>query len=183
MSHLRPYLHPTYVEPSILPHSKMSTTPTVTTSAVRDLTLGDEFEIANHIHILVATQGNGTPFNPTPSMRRTQVKLCMAHQEGMLWLSDTEMVFAFCSCSDMMTMTHLFAVAMVWCVEGEPQPELYLDVRELNDAQLRETLAEGGRGWYPSWVTLGQGGRSLQVMAKLTWTMGKQASEGERIGT
>ena len=41
----------------------MSMTSTVTASVAHDLTLGDEQELANHICILVATHGDGTPFS------------------------------------------------------------------------------------------------------------------------
>ena len=71
---------------------------TVTTLAVRDLTLGNELEIANCICILAATQGDSTPFHPD-SFQEEEVELCIglgqAHPECVVWLSDTETVIAF----------------------------------------------------------------------------------------
>ena len=68
----------------------MSTISTVTTLAVRDLTLGNELQIANHICILVATQGNGTLFNPNSFQEEDAVQLCIGlcqvQPEGVLWL-------------------------------------------------------------------------------------------------
>ena len=67
----------------------MSTTSTVTTSAVRDPTLGDELEIANHICILAATQGDCTLFCPNTFKEEHMVKLCIqlgqVHPAGILW--------------------------------------------------------------------------------------------------
>ena len=60
MSHLRPYLHPTYVDFPIFPCPIISTTSTVTILVVHDLTLGDEHEIANHVCVLAATQVDST---------------------------------------------------------------------------------------------------------------------------
>ena len=93
MSLLRPHLHPTYIGLSILPHFNMSTTSTVTASAVRDLTLDDEIEIANCIYVLAATQADGTPFHPDSFQEEDIVKLCIGvgqvHPKGMLWFLDT----------------------------------------------------------------------------------------------
>ena len=64
-----------------------------------DPTLGDNTEIANQICILVATQCNGTPLCPTSFGEEDVVKMCIGlgqeHPEGVLWLSDTQMVLAF----------------------------------------------------------------------------------------
>ena len=77
----------------------MSTTPTVTNLVVCDLTLGNEHETANHICILVATQGNGTPFPHDSFQEEDVVELCMGfgqeNLEGVLWLSKTKAVLAF----------------------------------------------------------------------------------------
>ena len=77
----------------------MSTTSTVTASAVRDLTLGSECEIINFICILVATQGHGTLFPPNSLQMEDLVKLCVglgqAHAEGVLWPSETKVVLTF----------------------------------------------------------------------------------------
>ena len=77
MSHQSPYLHPTYVDLSLLSHFNISATSTVTALAVRDLTLGDECEIANGICILAATQGNGTSFCSDFFWEEDMVKLCV----------------------------------------------------------------------------------------------------------
>ena len=118
VSHLRPHLYPTYVDLSVFPHFNMSIASTVSTSMLRDLTLGDEPEIMNCIRILAATKGNGTPFCPNSFQEKDMVKLCIglgqAHQEGVLQLSNTEMVLVFWSGSEMMAAMHLFTVAMVW---------------------------------------------------------------------
>ena len=77
----------------------MSTASTVTDSAVRDMTLGNELEIANCNGILAHIQGNGTLFCPDSFQEEDVVELCIGlgqvHLEGVLWLSDTEMVLAF----------------------------------------------------------------------------------------
>ena len=117
MLHLRPYLHPTYIGPSILPNLKMSTISTVTASGVRDPTLGDELEIANHICVLAATQGDSTPFHPDSFQEEDMVKLCIglgqAHPECLLQLLDIETVLMFQYGSIMMAAMHLFTVATV----------------------------------------------------------------------
>ena len=76
MSHLRPYLHPTYVVSSVLSHFKMSTTSTATASVVQDPTLGNELENVNHICILAATQGDGTLLHPNSFQEEDIVELC-----------------------------------------------------------------------------------------------------------
>ena len=124
----------------VLPHISMSTTCTMTALAVRDQTLGDGLEIANHICILVATQGVGTPFSPSSFQEEDMVKLCMGldqvHLEGLLWLSDTEMVFVLCSGSQMMATMHLFAAAMVW--HDDP---IKLCICHPTGTQVREYMA------------------------------------------
>ena len=65
VSHLSPYLHPV-----------MSMTSTETTSAVCDPSLGDDHDLANYIYILVATQGDGTPFSPDPFKEEDLMELC-----------------------------------------------------------------------------------------------------------
>ena len=100
----------------------MSTAFTVTTSAVRDLTLGDEFEIVNCICILAATQCNGILFCPNSVHEEDMVKLSIdlgqVHPEGVLWLSGTKTVLTFQSASEMMAVPHLFTLGMVWCEES-----------------------------------------------------------------
>ena len=95
----------------VLSHPIMSTASTVTALVVHDLTLGDELEIANCICILVATQGDGTPFPHDSFQEEGVVELCMglgqAHPEGVLWVSETEVVLAFWSTSEMMATMHL----------------------------------------------------------------------------
>ena len=99
MSHLSPYLCPTYIDFPILFHPIMSTTSTATASAVHDSTLGDEHEIANHICILVATCVDGTLFSPDSFQEEDLIELCMglgqAHLEGVLQILQTEAVLAF----------------------------------------------------------------------------------------
>ena len=96
-----PHIH----RPAILPHSKMCSLSPATASVMRDLTLDDEPEIANCFCVLVATQGDGTPFSPDSFQEEDKVKLCMglghAHLGVVLQLLDTETVFTFCSGSKM----------------------------------------------------------------------------------
>ena len=96
----------------------MSTTSTRTTSAVRDLTLGDELKITNCTCILVATQGNSTLFHPNSFQEEDIVQLCIGlsqvHVEGVLQLSDTKTVLTFQSSSEMLAVMHLFTAAMAW---------------------------------------------------------------------
>ena len=63
VSHLSPYLHPVYVDFPILSHPVMSMTSTVTVSAAHAPNLGNGHDLVNHICILVATRGDGTPFS------------------------------------------------------------------------------------------------------------------------
>ena len=101
MSHLRPYLHPTYVDLPVLSHFKMSTAPTVTASVAHDQTLGFEHDIVNHICFLAATQENGTLLQTDSFQEEDIVKFCIGlgqvHLEGVLWLLDTKMVLMLCS--------------------------------------------------------------------------------------
>ena len=93
-----------------------------TASAEMDLTLGDDTVIANWICKLVATREDGTPLGPTSFGKEDVIELCVGlgqeHPEGVLQLSDTEMVLAFSSTSNMIAMLCHFAVAMNW--HGEP---------------------------------------------------------------
>ena len=77
----------------------MSITSTVTTSVVRDKVPGDELELANLICILVATQGDGTPFHQNSFQEEDMVKLYVGlgqvHPKGVLWLLDTKMILSF----------------------------------------------------------------------------------------
>ena len=77
----------------------MSMTSTVTTLVVHDSILGDECKIVNHICILVATHGDGTPFSHDFFQEEDLVDLCVglgqAHMEGMLQISETEAHLVF----------------------------------------------------------------------------------------
>ena len=77
----------------------MSTTSIVTALVVQDQTLGGEPKIANCICILVATQGNGTPFPHKSFQEEDLVELCVgfgqAHLEDVLQLSESKAVLAF----------------------------------------------------------------------------------------
>ena len=99
MSHLSPYLHPTYIDLPALSNPIMSTASTATALVVCDLTLGNKHEIANCICILVATLGDGTPFPHNSFLEEDLVELCVglgkAHQEGVLQLLETEAVLMF----------------------------------------------------------------------------------------
>ena len=53
----------------------MSTAFTATTSAERDLTLGNDLEIVNCIYILAATQGDGTQFHIESIQEKDVIKL------------------------------------------------------------------------------------------------------------
>ena len=94
ISHLSPYLHLMYIDFSILSHPMMSMT-----SRACDPTLGDAQDLANHICILVATHGNGTPFSPDSFQEEDLVELCMglgqAHPDGVLWILETEVLLTF----------------------------------------------------------------------------------------
>ena len=95
VSHLSPYLCPTYVDFPILPHPIISMTSTVTISAACDSTLGSEHQIVNCICILIATHGDGTVFSHNSFQEEDLVrKLCVglgqAHLEGVLQISVTE---------------------------------------------------------------------------------------------
>ena len=116
----------------------------VTASVVRDLTLGDELQIVNHICILAATQGDGTLFHPNSFQEEDLFKLCIglgqAHPEGVLWLLDTKTVLSFWSGSEMVAMTHLFTAAMAW--HDKP---INMCVCPPTAAQVREHVALRGR--------------------------------------
>ena len=77
----------------------MSTMSTVITLVVRDLTLGNELDIVNHIYILAATQGDGTLLPPNSFQEEDVEELCIGlgqvHPEGVLLLLDTEMILVF----------------------------------------------------------------------------------------
>ena len=68
------------------------------------------------------------------------VKLCMAlgkeHPEGMLQLSDTEILLAFQHKSNMMTMMHHLTAAAVWW--GRP---IMLHILPPKGRQVREYIA------------------------------------------
>ena len=122
----------------------MSTAFTVTASAVRDLTLGDELEIVNCISVLAATQGDGTLFHLNSFQEEDLVKLCIGlgqvHQEGVLWLSYTETVLTFCSGSEMMATVPPYMVAM--SLHDEP---IQICVHQPTGTQGREYVALRGR--------------------------------------
>ena len=84
---------------------------TVTTLLACDSTLGNEHKITKHICILVATQGDGTPFPHDSFQEEDFVELCMSlgqvHLEGVLWVSQTKAVLTFQSTSEMMAIMHL----------------------------------------------------------------------------
>ena len=118
----------------------MSTASTVTTSAVCDSTLGDEHKIANCICILVATQGDSTPFPHDSFQEEDLVELCIGlsqtHPEGVLQLLETEAVLTFQSTSEMMAAVYPFGAAMVWhddpitiCPPTSTQVREYVAVR------------------------------------------------------
>ena len=142
MSHLRPYLHPTYVDFPVLFHPNMSTVSKVTASAACDLTLGKDHELANCIWVLVATQGNGTPLYPDSFQEEDIVELCVGldqvHPQGVLQLLDTEMVLTFWSSSEMLATMHLFTTA--WHDES-----IRLCVYPPTSAQVREYMASRSR--------------------------------------
>ena len=77
MSHLSPYLDPTYIDFPILIHPIMSTTSTVTASVACDLTLGNGHKIVNQICILVTIHGDETPFSHNSFQEEDLVELCM----------------------------------------------------------------------------------------------------------
>ena len=101
----------------------------------------------NHIYILVATQGDGSPFHPDSFQEEDVVELCMglsqAYLEGMLRLLDTEAVLSFWSSSEMMAMMCLLAVAMAWC--DEP---IRLHICPPTGTQVREYVALRGKHPY-----------------------------------
>ena len=87
----------------------MSTAPTVTASAVGDLTLGDEYKIANCICVLAATPDDCTLLHPDSFKEKDIVELCIGlgqvHLEVVLPVSGTEMVLAFQSSSELIAMS------------------------------------------------------------------------------
>ena len=112
MSHLSPYLQPTYVDFPILSHPILSTASTTIALAVHDLILGDEHEMVNHVCILAATQGDGNLLCSDSFQEKDLVELSVglgqAHLEGVQQLSDTEMVLTFWFSSQMMAAMCLF---------------------------------------------------------------------------
>ena len=89
-----------------------------TTSVEIYLTLGDDTVIANQICVLVTTQSNSTPLDPTSFREEDMIEhfigLGWEQLEGMLQLLDIEMVLAFSSGSNIMAAMCHFAVAMNW---------------------------------------------------------------------
>ena len=99
----------------------MSTLFMVTALAEMDLTLCDDTDIGNRICILVATQGDVTPLNPSSFQEESVIELCMGlgqeHPEGVICLSDTEAVLVYQCEPNMLAMTCCLTAAMVW--QGE----------------------------------------------------------------
>ena len=157
----------------------MSTISTVTISAVCDSILGDEHEIANCIYILIATHGDGTPFSPNSFQEEDFVELCMgwgqAHLEGELQISETEVVLAFWSTTELTATTCLLSVVIVW--HNEP---IKLHVHPPTNTQAREYVA--ARGQCPSGTqALGWGREVVSQSPLVTFTL-KGASPQFHIG-
>ena len=73
----------------------------MTALAEIELTLGDDAVIVTQIHILVSTQGDCTPLDPSSFREEDRIELCMGlgqeHLDGVLWILNTETFLAFSS--------------------------------------------------------------------------------------
>ena len=128
----------------ILYHPITSMASTVTASVAHELTLGDEHEVANHICILVATQGDGTSFPHNSFQEEDLGGLCkclgQACPESVLQLSETEVVLKFWSTSEMMALMHLSGATMMW--HNKPIRHC---IHPPTSTQVREYVAVRGR--------------------------------------
>ena len=100
----------------------MSIKSTATALAEPDPTAGNDDEIANQICMLVPTCTNGTLLCPTSFHQEEAVTMCeglgQKCPEGVLQLTEMEMVLTFWSDSEMMAATHWLAAATFW--HGNP---------------------------------------------------------------
>ena len=96
----------------------MSTTSMGTASAELDPTLSDDTVIVTQICILIASQGDDTPLDPTSFREEDAIKLCVGlgqeHLEGVLWVSDAKIVLVFSSDPSMMAALQCFGATMTW---------------------------------------------------------------------
>ena len=142
----------------------------VTASVEMDLTLCCDIDIGNQICVLVATQGDGTPLNPSFFKEQNVVELCirlgLEHPEGVLWLMDTEAVLVYWYESDMIAVVHHLTLAMVW--QGKPirhcilppkgkQVREYVTVRSSHQYGTQMYVQDRGVGTrplptYPPWT-------------------------------
>ena len=90
----------------MIPAVNMSTTSIVTALVELDLSLSDDAVIVTQICTLVATQGHGTPLDPTSFGKEDTIELCIGlgqeHLEDVLQISDTKIILAFSSGPSMM---------------------------------------------------------------------------------
>ena len=94
----------------------MSTTFTTTTSVACNHIPGNEVELLNHMHVLVLTRGDNTPFNAASIQEEGIIELCIelgqTHYKGALWYSTVELVVLFHSTDEVLVMAHGFVKAM-----------------------------------------------------------------------
>ena len=152
----------------------MSTTSIVTTLVVRDLTLSNQLEIVNCICILVATQGDGTPFSPDSFQEEDMVELCIglgqAHPEVVLWLLNTKMVLMFQSGSKIMAVMCLFTSTIVWHDE-----HIKLHIHPPTGTQVMEYVAVRVR--CPSGIQVQAPGREVVLQSPTSEPALKEGSQ------
>ena len=118
----------------------MSTTSTVTILVELDLPLGNDAAIATQMCILIATQGDGTPLDPTSFGEEDTIKMSIGlgqeHSEGVLLISDMETILAFSSSPSMLAASQCIAAATTWC--NEP---VQLSIWPPTNVQVRDYIA------------------------------------------
>ena len=88
----------------------MSTTSTVTTLVAHNHIPDNKVKPLNHMHVLILTRSDGTPFDPASIQEEDIIELCIelgqTHPKGVLWYSVTESVVLFHSVDKMLVMAH-----------------------------------------------------------------------------